>query len=137
MLLLAVALYSASPYAIDGDTIVLNREHIRVLQINAPEIGTCYAEEAKQFTENFLKKNSKLEFKSDPSLDQKDEYGRSLDYVFKGNENLSLELVRNGYAKPMFFKGMRGKYAGLIAKYGRQAKAKRLGLWNCKGGNNE
>jgi endonuclease YncB( thermonuclease family) len=133
MLLLAVALYTATPYAIDGDTIVVNHQHVRVLQINTPEIGTCYADQARQFTQDFLTSRSKLMLTKDPVLDIEDEYGRSLRYVFKGKQNLSLELVRRGYAKPMFFNGTRGKYADLIMKYARQAKAKRLGLWNCKG----
>lgn len=132
MLVMAVALYATAPRVIDGDTIVVNREHIRVLQINAPEIGTCYAEEAKQFTQRFIEQGGDLILKADPKLDQSDEYGRSMRYVFKGGENLSLELVRYGYAKPMFFNGMRGKYASLIYEYARQAKAQGLGLWSCK-----
>ena len=133
MLLLAVALYAATPYAIDGDTIVVGHNHVRVLQINTPELGECYADKAKQFTQNFMTSGSKLMLIKDPALDIQDQYGRSLRYVFKGKLNLSLELVRRGYAKPMFFNGTRGKYADLITKYARQAKAKRLGLWNCKG----
>lgn len=137
MLMVAVALYAASPRVIDGDTIVVNHEHVRVLQINAPEIGTCYAEEAKQFTQKFLEQSGNLILEPDPVLNQEDEYGRSLRYVFKGNKNLSLELVRNGYARPMFFNGMRGKYANLIYKYARQAKAQGLGLWSCRRSINE
>jgi endonuclease YncB( thermonuclease family) len=106
---------------------------VRVLQVNTPELGQCYADQAKQFTQNFLTSRSKLMLTSDPVLDTQDEYGRSLRYVFKGKQNLSLELVRRGYAKPMFFNGTRGKYADLITKYAGQAKAKRLGLWKCKG----
>jgi len=133
MLLLAVALYTASPYAIDGDTIVVGHNHVRVLQINSPELGTCYADESKRFTQEFMKRNTRLTLVADPVLDQSDAYGRSLRYVFKGNQNLSLELVRYGYAKPMFFNGHKGKYADLIMKYARQAKANGLGLWKCKG----
>jgi micrococcal nuclease len=134
MILLAVALYVATPYAIDGDTIVVKDNHIRVLQVNTPEMGECYADQARKFTQNFLAKDTKLRVVADPVLDKSDKYGRSLRYVFKGKENLSLELVRRGYAKPMFFNGQQGKYADLIMKYASQAKAKRLGLWNCNGG---
>jgi micrococcal nuclease len=133
VLLLTVALYATTPYVIDGDTIVINDKHIRVLQVNTPELGECYADQARQFTQKFLSKRASLTLRADPSLDQSDKYGRSLRYVFKGKENLSLELVRKGYAKPMFFNGTRGKYADLITKYAGQAKAKRLGLWKCKG----
>lgn len=134
MLLLTVALYATTPYVIDGDTIVINDKHIRVLQVNTPELGECYADQARHFTQEFLSKRASLTLKADPSLDQSDKYGRSLRYVFKGKENLSLELVRKGYAKPMFFKGAKGKYADLIMRYANQAKANRLGLWNCNGG---
>jgi len=137
MILLAVAVYLANPYVIDGDTIVVKDNHIRVLQVNTPEIGECYADQARKFTQNFLAKDTKLRVVADPVLDQTDQYGRSLRYVFKGKDNLSLELVRKGYAKPMFFNGARGKYADLITKYAGQAKAKRLGLWSCKGGSND
>jgi len=133
VLALAIALYVATPYAIDGDTIVINDKHIRVLQVNTPELGECYADQARQFTQKFLNKRASLTLRADPSLDKSDKYGRSLRYVFKGKENLSLELVRRGYAKPMFFNGAEGKYADLIMRYASQAKAKRLGLWNCKG----
>jgi micrococcal nuclease len=134
MLLLTVALYATTPYVIDGDTIVIKNKHIRVLQVNTPELGQCYANQARQFTQQFLSKRASLILKADPSLDQSDKYGRSLRYVFKGKENLSLELARKGYAKPMFFKGTKGKYADLIMRYANQAKANRLGLWKCNGG---
>jgi len=137
MILLAIALYVANPYVIDGDTIVVKDNHIRVLQVNTPEMGQCYASQARQFTQDFLARKGKLTLVKDPVLDQSDQYGRSLRYVFKGKDNLSLELVRKGYAKPMFFDGTRGKYADLITKYAGQAKAKRLGLWSCKGGSND
>jgi endonuclease YncB( thermonuclease family) len=133
MLLLAAAIYVAMPYAIDGDTIAIQDQRVRVLQVDTPEMGECYADQARQFTQKFLSKRASLTLKADPALDKSDEYGRSLRYVFKGKENLSLELVRRGYAKPMFFNGIEGRYADLIMRYANQAKAKRLGLWNCKG----
>jgi endonuclease YncB( thermonuclease family) len=70
----------------------------------------------------------------DRNLDTFDEYGRALGYLTKGNRNLNLELVKYGYAKPYFYKGIRGKYAQQIENYARQAKAKRLGVWKCKTG---
>ena len=134
MVLLALALYASNPYAIDGDTVVIKGEHVRVLQINTPELGTCYAQEARGFTQRFLDGQGILTIKVDQGLDKTDIYGRSLRYVFKGKQNLSLELVRKGYAKPMFYNNMRGKYASLIQKLAHQAQANRLGLWKCTKG---
>lgn len=133
MILLALALY-ASPVAIDGDTVIVKGEHIRILQVNTPEMGNCYAAQAKNFTQKFLNSKGQLKIITDKNLDKTDAYGRSLRYVFKGKLNLSIELVKQGYAKPLFFNKMRGKYADLIDKYARQAQANRLGLWNCKTG---
>jgi micrococcal nuclease len=101
------------------------------VQINTPEKGECYYKEATTYTSKFLKLKSKSVLTKDKNLDSFDEYGRALGYLTNGNRNLNLELVKYGYAKPYFYKGMRGKYANLIEKYARQAKANRLGLWKC------
>ncbi len=128
---LALAVALTLPVAVDGDTIQSGESFVRLVQINTPEKGDCYYEEATAYTHNFLKLKGKLVLTADKNLDSFDEYGRALGYLTKGNRNLNLELVKYGYAKPYFYKGMRGKYANLIEKYVRQAKAKRLGLWKC------
>ena len=130
-LALALALTLTSPIATDGDTVQSGKVWVRLVQINTPERGECYYNEATEYTHNFLKLNGKSRLIPDEELDSFDEYGRALGYLTKGNRNLNLELVKYGYAKPYFYKGMRGKYANLIEKYARQAKANRLGLWKC------
>ena len=134
MIALAVALYVSTPYAIDGDTVDIRGERVRLVQINTPEIGTCYAQEARRYTQSFLMSEGTATLVQDLSLDNKDVYGRSLRYVMKGNRNLNLELVRGGYAKPFFFNKVKGKYAKQIEQYARSAKANRLGVWGCKAG---
>jgi micrococcal nuclease len=130
-LALALALTLTSPIATDGDTVHSGKVWVRLVQVNTPEKGECYYKEATEYTHNFLKLNGKLVLTTDKNLDSFDEYGRALGYLTKGNRNLNLELVKYGYAKPYFYNGMRGKYANLIEKYARQAKANRLGLWKC------
>jgi len=109
------------------------RERVRLVQINTPELGECYAREARRFTKQFMEGDSEFKLERDPVLDNRDGYGRQLRYLIKGGRNLNLELVRGGYAKPMFYNKVRGKYANLIEKYARNAEAKRLGVWSCKG----
>lgn len=133
-LALALALTLTSPIATDGDTVHSGKVWVRLVQINTPERGECGYQEAKNYTEKFLKLNSNLVLTKDKNLDSFDEFGRALGYLTKGNRNLNLELVKYGYAKPYFYQGMRGKYAKQIENYARQAKAKRLGVWNCKTG---
>jgi micrococcal nuclease len=130
-LALALALTLTSPIATDGDTVQSGKVWVRLVQVNTPEKGECYYKEATNYTQNFLKLNGKSKLISDARLDSFDEYGRALGYLTNGKRNLNLELVKYGYAKPYFYKGMRGKYANLIEKYARQAKANRLGLWKC------
>jgi endonuclease YncB( thermonuclease family) len=131
VLALALALTLTLPVAVDGDTIQSGKSFVRLVQIDTPERRECGYQEAKEYTQNFLKLNGKLVLTTDKNLDSFDGYGRALGYLTKGNRNLNLELVKYGYAKPYFYKGMRGKYANLIEKYARQAKANRLGLWKC------
>ena len=128
---LALAVALTLPVAVDGDTIQSGESFVRLVQINTPEKGECYYKEATTYTSKFLKTKSKLVLTKDKNLDSFDEYGRALGYLTNGNRNLNLELVKYGYAKPYFYKGMRGKYANLIEKYARQARANRLGLWKC------
>jgi micrococcal nuclease len=69
----------------------------------------------------------RLEFDSD--LDRVDRFGRSLAYVFEGEVNVNVELVRRGAAAPYFFGGDRGRYADELLKAARRARAERRGLW--------
>ena len=131
---IALALALALPVAVDGDTVHSGKVWVRLVQINTPERGECGYQQAKDYTQKFLKLNSNLVLTKDRNLDSFDEYGRALGYLTKGNRNLNLELVKYGYAKPYFYQGMRGKYAQQIENYARQAKAKRLGVWKCKTG---
>ncbi|MEK6898365.1 MAG: thermonuclease family protein, partial [Nanoarchaeota archaeon] len=87
---------------IDGDTIVANNGSIRLLGINTPERGEKYHEEAKKFLEKeIFKKSVELKF----GKDKKDLYGRTLAYVFLGNENINLNQIKNGFANFYFPSG--------------------------------
>lgn len=84
---------------IDGDTIeTLNHpETIRLLGINCPETGEKYSKEAKDFLENLvLHKKVKIISK------EKDRYSRTLAYIYLGNKNINLELVKKGLANVYF-----------------------------------
>ncbi len=79
---------------IDGDTIVVGNESVRLLGINSPERGEDYYEEAKEFLEGLiLDKRIKLEISN-----KKDKYDRILAFIFISNTNINIELVRWGLA---------------------------------------
>jgi endonuclease YncB( thermonuclease family) len=122
---------------IDGDTITLsNGEKVRLLQIDAPELGSneCYAEQSRGELRKLLNQPGKLSLKSDPKLDATDKYGRSLRYVFIGKTNINLKMVEIGAAAPYFYKGGLGVYSKQFFTSAENAKKNELGLWNlCPG----
>jgi hypothetical protein len=78
---------------VDGDTIIVKENSVRLLGINCPEKGERYYEEAKEFLENsVLNKKVRLEGI------ENDMYFRKLRYVFLGNENINLKIVDEGLA---------------------------------------
>lgn len=87
---------------IDGDTIEANGQSIRLLGINTPEKGEEYSSESKKFLEEkILNKTVYLEY----GKTKYDKYNRILAYVFLGNENINLELVKRGFANYYFPSG--------------------------------
>ncbi|MER3487420.1 MAG: hypothetical protein C4307_01115, partial [Chloroflexota bacterium] len=95
---------------VDGDTILLQSgTRVRLAQIDAPEReGECYGEQARRALEQLAPVGSRVRVETDPALDRLDRYGRLLAYVFKGDMDVNLELVRRGAAAPYFYRGERG-----------------------------
>lgn len=92
---------------IDGDTLVVDNQSIRLLGINSPEKGELYYEEAKDYLESLTINNSvKLTLEGK----EKDRYDRKLRYVVIGLTNLNLELVKNGFANFYFPEGKTSLY---------------------------
>ena len=87
---------------VDGDTLIINNQSVRLLGINAPERGEAYSTDAKKFLEELtLNKTARIEF----GRERKDLYNRTLAYIFIGNENINLELVKMGFANFYFPSG--------------------------------
>ncbi len=122
---------------IDGDTIELaDGSHVRLVQIDAPETdeGECWAVKATSVLVTLLPPGTRVRLAADERLDERDDYGRLLRYVFKGEENVNVELVERGAASVWFYRGERGRYARELLRAAREAKAKRRGLWSdCPG----
>jgi micrococcal nuclease len=84
---------------IDGDTIVVNNESVRMLGINTPERGEEYYTDAKKFLESLIL-NKTVSLKS--SGEKYDLYNRRLAYVYLDNEEINLRLIKEGYASAYF-----------------------------------
>jgi endonuclease YncB( thermonuclease family) len=120
---------------IDGDTVALTSgAHVRLVQIDTPEVyyGTeCYGERASAVTRRLLPPGTLVRLYREPRTDAIDRYGRLLRYVFRARDGLDVNvfLVRVGAAAPYFYDSVRGRYAALLERLARRARARHLGLW--------
>jgi micrococcal nuclease len=84
---------------IDGDTVIINGDSVRLLGIDADERGyECYGAAKKRLEELVLDKNVLLE----KDGEDKDQYERYLRYLILENENINLKLVQEGLAIARF-----------------------------------
>ena len=91
--------------AIDGDTIVCGRQHVRILNVDTPELGAhacCtaeaeLAERARRFTAEQLA-GTRIEIRPDPKRPQ-DRYGRTLAWVVVDGIDLGEALIAAGLAR--------------------------------------
>jgi endonuclease YncB( thermonuclease family) len=101
---------------IDGDTLEMGNESIRLLGINTPEKGELYYKEAKELlTTLVLNKTVRLE----KEKEDKDRYGRKLRYIFLNGENINLKLIENGFANAYFPSGKTQHYREFEEAWGK------------------
>lgn len=115
---------------IDGDTITVEGgEHIRLLGIDADEKDyPCYEPAKIRLEELVLNKKVKLE----KDKTDTDRYKRCLRTVFIKNQNIGLELVKEGLAIARFYEPD-VKYKNEIANVEKQAIENKIGCkWNSK-----
>lgn len=132
----------AGPYLVtrivDGDTIWVDdsghRRKVRLLGIDTPETRDprkpvqCFGVEASNRAKEALAgKHVYLEF--DQTQGDVDKYGRTLAYVWVGNELFNLDQIRGGYAFEYTY-DLPYRYQGLFKEAERQARESQAGLWN-------
>lgn len=119
-------------YVVDGDTIRLTGgRYVRFLQIDTPELHPpeCYGRRSSELLHSWLHPGARVQLRTDPRLDRTDRYGRLLRYVFSGDRNLNLALVRHGAATVWFYDGDRGRYANRLLRSAKRARKAKRGLW--------
>ncbi len=122
---------------IDGDTLVLrtrggDEERVRLIGIDTPEVGSCYAARATQRARS-LAGGARVVVTGDPTQATRDRYGRLLGYVgLPGGIDLGRRLVLGGFGKVYVY----DRPFRRLTRY-RQAEgtARRLGrgLWSACG----
>jgi micrococcal nuclease len=133
----------------DGDTFVMciSRGYsceltddtviVRLVQIDTPEdndVKECYGATASLELADLLVEGAPVIAVTDRDLDQEDQYGRMLAWVWSPLELVNLSLVTRGAAAPYFYQGARGAFAARLESEALAARAARRGLWGaCPG----
>ncbi len=122
---------------VDGDTVVVGEDKVRLIGIDAPEIGwvdrgssivdknECFAEEAKEKLKELVESK---EVRLEKDVSEMDKYDRLLRYVYVGEENINEVLVREGFAKLATYPPDM-KYYVKLKEAQRVAKENKWGLW--------
>ena len=121
---------------VDGDTIEVlidgTEEDVRYIGVDTPESVKpgapveCFGPEASAFNERLVGgERVGLVF----DAERRDDYGRLLAYVYRGETFVNAELVRRGYATTLTIAPNDG-YAGLFDRLEQEAGNDGRGLWS-------
>lgn len=115
----------------DGDTLLLtDGRTVRLLGIDTPEKGRCWAQEATNALATMVPPGSPITLTQDPTQDQLDKYGRTLAYVDSPTTGDAGEnLLRQGAAKAYVYRGRPVMRAPTYAQAEQQARQNALGIW--------
>lgn len=118
---------------IDGDTLqvtLLNgkSERVRLIGIDTPESGVCYASNATAAARTFAA-GKKVTLRGDATQDTRDRYGRLLAYVWlPGGKDLGFKLIAGGFGKVYIYND---PFQRLSAYRKAEGSAKGKGVWKC------
>jgi endonuclease YncB( thermonuclease family) len=123
-------------WVVDGDTIHVEsggrKEKIRLLNINAPEQKQPFCKAAGKHLRKLLAgKTVRLAPESEGDRFTKGDHGRTLAFVFVGETNVNVEMVRAGLAK-FFTKFGRGRFGDTIEAAEKEARKAKRGIWSLK-----
>ena len=114
---------------IDGDTVELSTgQSVRLTGVSAPEIKEKFSQEGKAFLEEkLLNQEVRLEYEKGY---EKDRFNRLNAYVFVGEENINVLIVREGLAKVVIYEKRRKlMYQDELLEAQDYAKKQKLNLW--------
>jgi micrococcal nuclease len=116
----------------DGDTVLCSwqgeEEWVRLLRFDTPERDEPGYGGARDELRRLVDgKMVRLEFEK-PGQPERDVHDRLLAYVFSGDMNVNVEMVRLGWS-PFWTRYGEGRYADEFRRAEREARAARRGLW--------
>jgi endonuclease YncB( thermonuclease family) len=124
-------------YIVDGDTLDVRltsgkTERVRLIGIDTPERGACYAAKATSHMRS-LAMSKPVVLRGDRTQDIRDRHGRLLAYVWlPGGKDLGFQLVAGGFAKTYVYETA---FERLSAYRNAEAAARRAttGQWRACG----
>lgn len=121
---------------VDGDTVDVRftrtgpTVRVRLLEVDTPERGQCWAKTATKRTAALLPVGTTTRLLADE--EPTDRYGRSLFYVWNaGGVFVNRSLVRYGYGKAVLYKP-NDKYIAVMRAEQVKAQRERLRIWSGK-----
>lgn len=97
---------------LDGDTLdVEGPLHIRLVLVDAPELGEVGGPEAKSFLANLCLGVKALVDEDDDQIGE-DPYGRVLALVTCGTKNANAEMIASGLADPFYAFCLQSEFGG-------------------------
>ncbi len=112
---------------IDGDTIEIEGGYrVRYIGIDTPEISEPYYLKATEANHSLVEGK---EIRLEKDVEDKDEYGRLLRYVWVDSIMVNAELVRLGYAYSYSYPPNL-KYQSYFLQMEKEAREHKRGLWN-------
>ncbi|MEM5872407.1 MAG: thermonuclease family protein [Candidatus Aenigmatarchaeota archaeon] len=118
--------YKVVSEVVDGDTFKINGKSVRLIGIDAPEIGEpCYLDAKEKLKELIKDKIVRLE----KDFKERDEYGRLLRYVYVDGLFVNAEMIRLGLAK---FEEIEPniKYSDLFLNLESKARKAKRCIWD-------
>lgn len=114
---------------VDGDTVVLGSgEKVRYVGVNAPEKGEPFYAAARRRNAGLVKGRAvKLVVCAE---EPKDKYGRTLGWVYSGDESVNTVLLREGLARTLVIPPCGLKKRQEYAKAEGTARVMRVGIWS-------
>jgi len=110
----------------DGDTFQIHSgRFIRLIGVDSPEKNDDYYEDAKKALSEMIMGNEVL---IEAGLDDTDNFGRMLGYVFVNNKFVNLDMIKNGWASATPVKPNTA-CARLFKDSEDDAKIDRMGMW--------
>jgi micrococcal nuclease len=119
---------------VDGDTVVVDGRHVRLIGIDTPEtvkqdapVG-CYGPEASTATKALLPVGERVRLVAD--VERQDRFGRELRYAYRLEDGLFVQsyLVRAGFARTLVVRPNVAR-RDVLATIEREAKDAGRGLW--------